>query len=436
MGTVDNIFPVEAWRRNIGYHPLHFWQIKDDDVAPVTSSCNALVYQYAWQNTGQLGRSEIAKYIATAEARLFEHLHYHVGRHFVDSRELQYPFPRTGGHEFKAHIGGRGRWLNVRLDEGYIRNLGVETYTAVETGSTVTYSDEDDDGIDETFTVTASTTLTDADQIGVYFASGDRLNGEGVSEKWRVAPVDVTISGGTVTIKGKRWQLVKPIKYEGFSTGALEATTDSNFVTTLDIYRRWCDPDGNTNDTCQALLIWETEPYPRWAISCLDTDTVSYTTNAQDPAAVAYGIARAGIRDSRLGEITVGRAVYDSDEDEWKGTDWGTCRQPDRVIVRYEAGARLPTVESTLSRTSVDGRWDEIVTRLAAAEMTRRICACDIANQELYRWQFDLARAAGANDEQYRISDRHLSNPLGTKAGQVYAWERVQHLGITQAFLV
>ena len=36
-------------------------------------------------------------------------------------------------------------------------------------GNTVTYSDLQDDGLDETFTVSIATTVTDPEQIAVYF---------------------------------------------------------------------------------------------------------------------------------------------------------------------------------------------------------------------------------------------------------------------------
>lgn len=427
-----NQLPLDTWRRIIGYHPWHFWQFTNT-LMPITSSCNTLVYQYAWQDADAIGRSEIAKAIETAEARLAEYLGYFVGRHFV-TETLQYPRPMNHGQQYAASIGGDGRWLNVRLNEGMIRNIGAETYSLVEAGAAVTLSDEDGDGVNETFTVTAGTALTDASELGIYFASADRLDGDSVSEAYRILPVGVTISAGVVTFKGRAWLLGRPIKYEGVSPAGLDPDTVGNLAQTVDIYRRWCDPDGTTNSTAQAVLVWETAPYPAWAIGC-DTNTgVTFTTNAADPAAVAYGLARVGIRDARLGEVTIGRAVYDSDQSEWIGASWGTCRQPDRVIIRYEAGAKISAVENTLNQARIDGRWDNIIARLAAAEMTRRICACDTANQELYRWQFDLARAAGANDEQYRVGDRAINNPLGTRAGAVYAWERIQHLAITHAF--
>jgi hypothetical protein len=73
--------------------------------------------------------------------------------------------------------------------------------------------------------------------------------------------------------------------------------------------------------------------------------------------------------------------------------------------------------------------WRVTVARLAAAELARPICACDEANREIFRWQFDLARTAGAGDEAYgAIAAGDLDNPFGTRRGHVYAWRQVKQL--------
>jgi hypothetical protein len=75
----------------------------------------------------------------------------------------------------------------------------------------------------------------------------------------------------------------------------------------------------------------------------------------------------------------------------------------------------------------MDKRYQVVVARMAAAELARPICACDVANRELYRWQFDLARTSGANDEGYgAVSATDLDNPFGTRRGHVYAWRFVK----------
>ena len=74
----------------------------------------------------------------------------------------------------------------------------------------------------------------------------------------------------------------------------------------------------------------------------------------------------------------------------------------------------------------MDARFRTPVARLAAAEMARPICACETANRALYEWMFDLSRAGGSNDEQYRTSDDMLTSPFGTRRGHVYAWRFVE----------
>lgn len=417
------LLPLESFRRIIGWNPFHFWGLANSTV-PVTSACNALVKQYAWQAADAAGRTEIQEAILTAEKRLRDHLGFSVAPHYV-TETLTWPRFHDRRAWNLSHTDGDGRWLSVRLSEGHVRAVGVETRTLIDGAVAVTYSDEDGDDLDETATISVATTVTDSDQIAVYFGASDRLDSEAVGEKWRIAPLSVSISGGTATIKGRAWQFVKPLKYEGVGTAALDPATAANFVTTVAVYRRYTNPDGNTTATSQALLIWETPPWPDWALC---TGCSSGTDNSTDPAAEAYGIARAGIRDAAAGIVAPGRAAYNATTGVWSATNWGICRPPDRVTVRVLAGVALE--DGQMAR-----RWQTVVARLAAAELARPICGCEMANRELYRWQFDLARAAGANDEQFAISAQDLDNPLGTRRGQVLAWKEVKALRNTIGFV-
>lgn len=430
-----NIFPLDAWRGKSQYHPWHFWGLADDSLLKLTSACNHVLPEYSWQKADMISRESVREAIQTAESRLREHLNFSIGRRFVEET-YSVPRPAHYGAQFASHAGADGRWLNLRLHEGFIRNIGVETYSAVSTAVAVTLSDEDGDGISETFTITAGTSATDPDQLGVYFQASDRLDGDPVSERYRIAPVKVTIAGGTATIKGKAWMLIRPIKREGVAavTGQNPATAGV-LATAVDIYRRYADPTGTTNDTAQALLIWETEAFPMWASGC-NGGGLTFADGSRDPAAVAYAVARAGIRDGRLGEVYVGQATYDATTGSWTAQDWGNCRQPDRVVIRYEAGVELNALESTSHLGRLSGDWDNIIFRLSCAEMPRRAWACDDANQAIYRWQFDMARSAGANDEQYRIGEKDLNCPWGTAAGAIYAWNQVKHLFTVQAVLL
>lgn len=420
---MTNLLPIYTFFEVLGFHPWHGFGIAGTGSLAVDTGCNTLLRRYAWQRSDAVGHIEIAEAIEQAETRLRDYLGFSVAPRYTE-QILAWP-QRTWGP-----WGSDGRWLSVDLHDGYVQAAGVETLTVIQAASAITYSDADSDGIDDTFTVSAATTITDTSQIAVYFSSGDRFNGWGsttaIGDRWRLLPVQVTISAGTVTIRGPKQLCVKPVKYEGITNigaNGLDPATAANFVTTLDIYRRHTETNGTTVATSQAVITWETEPTAGY-LCCGSADvSTAYSGSPYDPAAVAQAVARVGIRDDVRGMVTPAEATYDSTTGIWSSLDWSVCAVPDRVTVRYLAGYPLAS----------DGQMQEpyrtIVVRLAAAELARPICGCEAANRELARWQFDLARTAGANDEAYgAISAADLDNPLGTRRGHVFAWRQVRNL--------
>ncbi|HRA66570.1 MAG TPA: hypothetical protein PL187_11155, partial [Caldilinea sp.] len=279
----------------------------------------------------------------------------------------------------------------------------------------VTLSDDDDDGLNETFTLTVATAVTDPNEIAVYFAAGERFGDAGISERWRVRPVSVSISGGTAVIKGRAWTIVRPVLYEGWDASLpIDPTADENFADTLAVYRLY------TDTTAQGEFVWETTPG-----TCLDCNDVA---NALDPAAVATVTARYVIRNAAAGYVAGETAEYDTSSSEWVAKAWALSYPPARVRVAYRAGWPLDDVGHQMSR-----QMRTLIARMAAAELSRKICACDGANRELYRWQFDRARSAGVNDEQYSIDQRDLGNPFGTREGHIFAWKQVKNMALVTA---
>lgn len=414
--------PLESWRGLIGFHPFHYWQLSNSSQVPITSQCNDLLRQYAWQDADAASRQEIQEATDTAEQRLMEELGYWPAPRYIEETVSWERFYQAALANY-SRAGVGGRWQGIALSSGYIQALGVEDLNVISASSALTYSDLDNDGLGDTWTLgPVATTVTDVKRIAIYFVAADRFDGTGVSERWRVMPVQVSISGGNVTVKGRRWQTVKPVLYEGISSGGDDGTIDpdddANFVTALALYERTTDGAGTTTTTSQAAFIWETNPWPAWAACCGNTNGDS----SSDPSATAQGIARANIRDSRLGIVGIGSAVYDATTDVWSSIRWDLCQPPDRVLVRYCAGYPLD------SEGHMDAKFRTIVARMAAAELPKPRCGDGNGNRALYHWQFDLARAQGQMDEQYQISPADLDNPWGTRRGHVYAWKQVQKL--------
>lgn len=424
-----NLLPLATFFEIIGFHPWHAAGIAGTGDLRVSSGCDTLVRRYEWQNSDAVGTRAIEQAIETAEAKLTQYLGYSPAPHYVVET---LPWPRPAGA-----WGSDGRWLSIKASEGEIRAVGVETVVAISANAAVAYTDEDFDGIDDTFTVTAASALTDASQVALYFSAADRFNTAGattaLSSRWRVQPVTVTISGGTITIKGSKALCVKPIKYEGIvniGANGLDPADPLNFVTTLDIYQRYTATDGNTVSTSQAVVTWETSPIHGWWCCC-DSCTAlssSYSGSPYDVAATAQAVARVGIRDARRGLLTPAAELYDSTALDWTPLSWALFQAPDRVTVRYLAGFPLGS----------DGQMQEpyrtVVARLAAAELARPVCGCDSANRELYHWQFDLSQTA-RGDELFGISPENLNNPLGTRRGHVQAWKFIMDQQLTTGFL-
>lgn len=409
------LIPLDTWRKILAFNPWYFWQYEGGPIAS-TSSCPEVTYQYAWQNADAVGRAEILEAIEQAEARLTSFLRYSPAPHYIVENH-QFPHYPDVRVDKIGYVGGDGRWPAIQLNEGFIQKVGVQVRTLLDTVA-VTYSDEDGDGLDESWSATCNVTFTDTTQVAVYFQDTDRLDSDPVSEKYRIQPVKVSISGGVATIRGKAWLMAPPILYEGVAPEPLDPTVAANFVSNIEVYQLYTDPTGSTLDTAQAKLIWETRPHPYWC-TCSSCQNV-VPQNSLDPAAEGYAMCRVALRDAELGLVGLGEAKYNSTSGVWTAVNWSVCRPPDRVEVRYTAGK--PLVNNEMS-----SRMQQVVARMAAAEMAKPICACADANRQLYYWQFDIARTGGADGEQYQaISADVLNNPFGTRRGHVEAWREVK----------
>lgn len=433
-----NLLSLEDWRRIMGLHPYYFYNLTTGGVEPIypnnkpSSVCLSYVRKYAWQGADMLGREDIEQAIETAEKKLRDYLGFSIAPQY----EAQtVPWPTFYDHTRTRFVNSdpTGHFIGVRLpNSGYTQALGVERLTLIGTVTTLAlgglvFSDADGDGLNDTFTITIATSVTDPDKLAVYFAAADRLDSEAVDERWRIRPVKVSIAAGTATIKGRYWLLAKPIKYEGVLAQPLDPTVLTNFVDSLLVYERTTDPDGVTVDDAQATVIWETRPCGGWWCCGCASSGPSYLPpdSSHDPGAQGMAIARAGVRDAKMGSVIVGEAVLDVTTGVWSAMNWAACSsEPDRVTVRHYSGYPL-------ENGNVSQRWQTIVARMAAAEMTKPICACDPANKQVHQWAFDLARTAGNNDERFAVSAADLDNPFGTRRGQVEAWKAVRAWRLT-----
>lgn len=410
------LMPLDIWRQEIGISPWHFWGLADTSIVPIVSKCSTLVLEYAWQGSDAAGRDDIRRALERAEEKLKNYLGYRVAPQYTE-QTVAWPRHYEANQTRMRNLDATGRRIGIFAPEGYIQRMGIEQLTtigaATVAGGTLVYSALFHPTLQDTFTITlpipVGMTLT-ADQVAVYFASADRWDGTAVGERWRIQPISAVVSGGNVVITGRKWLLVKPLLYQNPVLQALNPTVAANFVTSLEVYQRTTDQNGNSVTTSQATLTYESNE----CRSCWGPCWCAGPPSSSDPGTVGQVIARAGIRDATLGLVTPGAATYDAVAGMWSSAWYCNFCDPDRVTLRYLAGA--PLEDGQMAQ-----HWQQVVAQLGAAELKRRICACRETNERLHDLQQDLTLES-TETERYQVAPEDLSNPFGTRRGHVQAW--------------
>lgn len=419
------MLPLDTFRASLGLNSWHFWQFADSGsgaIVPVVSKCSTLTYEYDWQGSDAAGRQSIRDAIQAAEWKMLDYVGYRPMPEYVDYALVDWPAYYVANATRWGDYDASGHRIAVTAPEGYIQAMGIESLTligsATVAGGALVYSAVFNAALQDTFTITMATTVTDPNQIAVYFSAADRFDDTAVSERWRIEPITVSIAAGVATIKGRKWLVGKPILYQNPVAAILDPQTAANFVTSLDVYQRTTDGSGNSVTTAQATLVYETNDCGScWGSGCC----CSSGTVSSDPGTTGEVIARAGIRDALLGMITPAAATYNSTTGLWNSA-WccglNSYCNPDRVKLRYLAGYPL-------KGRSIDPHFRDPLVWLSAAELKRRICACRETNEALHDLQQDL-NLASTQTERYEFPQSQMSNPFGSRRGHVRAWLAVQ----------
>lgn len=418
--------PLYWMCEELDFNPWHFFGYRDNDLLAVTSNCDPVQKEHAWQAANTPGRMEMRKALNKAEQMLARHLKYDIAPKYR-SDTLQWPRLADRNMQRWGPFDADGRWLNMRLPVGQVQACGVEARTLLQAGVAVTYSDSDGDGINDKATIgpVVVGTITNPAEVAVYYVTSNRVGGDpAISERWRIQPLIVTFDGlGNATIIGGAYLFAPPTKYEDVEAPDLLANDPTNFVSTVDVYRRYTDINGNTATTSQATITWETRPCHGWWCICSQCQNVvtAFAGSPYDPAAVAQAVARVALRDAQLGKVAPAESVLDTTTGIWAAVSnnaWSFCSEPDRVTIRSYSGYPLD------SYGFVDPKWRRVVVALAVAELGNLVAGCSNANSKVYYWYQDLAKT-GADPETYAYSDKVLLNPFGTRRGHVYAWQYI-----------
>jgi len=380
---------LDRWAEIVGINPLHFNQLASTEFPDL---CGQPWYQYDWQDADRVGREAIAIAIRSAERRIAKYVGYNL---LPDWHNEIVPVPRPASPElFGKAVNPRYARKSVKATKGYLISGGVKASSLIEAGLAIVRSDADGDGYNELCTVTVTTDVDDC-EIHLYYP------GENGADIWEIRPITISSSGGIATITFKSWQVVDPDKTQGLDPSPLTAETDSNYITTVDAYRVYNDPQ------TQATFMWEDLP-----------DACDCGSETCETCAWSTQTGCLQVRNDRLGYFTFNPATWDTDNEKFTQSEFSVAREPDKIRLYYYSGWRDQDI--ICPAVNMDRELERAIAHFAATLLDRDMCACNNVQYYLDYWREDLARVGA--DVTYQNSPHILSNPFGTMRGAVYAY--------------
>lgn len=387
--STATLIPLDSWAKTFGVNPIHFSGAHGGIFWPLTHQCNMVWPQYDWQGDDLTSREELARLMAVAEQQVADELGYDVAYSWVEAEEHRWPHHRRVT-PIAGHLDVRGNFLRFNTRRARLVAPGRRAVTSIALAETVTYSDADGDGWNETATISlAYADSPPTDEIHLYFAGKD------AAAVWQIRPLrSVTLSGGTLTVTADSWLFIDPDLWEQipteYPTPPIDVSTVDNFVTTVDVYRVY-------NDSTQPSVEFV------WDEHCLipgeATQTGLLNIVAHEPGLVSLYPA----------EYSAGAG--------WVWRDYSKLYDPKTASLWYYAG--LDTRHRDYHAIV------EAVCYLVAARLSKPVCACgNVGNvvKELQKDVTSLSRDQG----RFAPPDSYIfRNPFGTRVGEIRAWQSV-----------
>lgn len=386
----------------LGINPLAFNGLASNRFNNIT--CGDIFFQYDWQHSDRIGRDTIAQAIQQAEMEISAEAGFNLMPAWTEGERIEYPQPAVPGGYGVGGLNPRGMWKSVEARRGYLISGGVRTKTLIEAGAAIVRTDADGDGYAETCTVTIATSLTDINDIRIYYP------GEGGADEWEIRPAKVTLSGGNAVIVFKAWQVPDADQLERLDADPLDGDAAASYETTVDVYRVYNDP------STQLQFIWENVPY---------------MTDSCCGSCVACQLGtQAGcfhLRDTRLGMVVPVPASWNAGSQSFDATEWSVCREPDQVRLWYVSGY----IDQRVARPYVElsPYWKAAVAYFAASKFDRPVCGCSNVAQFIDKWRRDAAFSS-QEEGGFSVTAEMMSNKLGTTMGALYAYRQIHRNGM------
>lgn len=393
--TTRTWLSLDRFAQIIGLNPLFFNQLSSNTLFQ-SIKCGEIFFQEDWQHADRIGRETIARTIQQAELAMAREAGYNLMPDWTLDERMRYPHPAVAG-VYGSTLNPYGYNKSIELGRGQVISGGIRTKTLIEAGAAVTRQDDDTDDYDETCVVNSTVTITDADEIRVYYP------GKEGADAWEIRPITVRISGGVANIQFKSWQIAAANQMDAIDAQPLDAHDDDSYETTVDVYRVYNDP------STQCQFMWEYG-------TCGTCTACQFGTQG--------GCFH--LRNPRMGVAVPTPGTWDADDEEFDTVKWSVCREPDQVRFWYYSGYRDMQMQRPLS--DLAPYWEYAVAVYAASLFDRPVCGCTNVSNFIEEWRADISFSDQSGS--YVSTPEMLANKLGSTKGAVYAWKRIQQNGM------
>lgn len=399
--------PLDRFAFHIGISPIHFNGVYLD----TANICPSPLMQFPWQNHDATSREDIAREIHQAEDDLERWLGFPLLPTWYEEEVHQLDqHQRYGSHRYRLPQ------QTFRLNRGYLISGGTRLKTLVEAGVSITYTDLDSDGYDETATITTTVPVAltaDACTVHLYYPGWDG------DDRYEIRPlfsVDLSAITGLITAVFRREQAVKlTLTDDPINPNPIDGTDDANFLDEVDVYLTTNQPNS------QLTLEWSD---PGGFCGCSGLGCSACLTHTQTACLVS--------RDKRLGLATYSPATWNVTDSVWTpaALSCSMPHPPTRVLANYRAGWEYSAPSSAVGcqLTQMDPQWERLVTILAVSRLDRRFCSCDTLEAYSQHWRKDyigMEEGQFTNSEAAKVA---LGCPLGTTVGAVHVWKAIQQM--------
>lgn len=416
--NTKTLLSLDRFAAVLNIMPIHFNQVFLRDLpaqqdGTTARTCDVPIFQFSWQQSGRIGREDIAGAIAAAESAIIAQLGFLPAVDWTEQVERRTIRPANPILYSLNDLDVRAMFKTVKADKGYLITGGQRASTLIAAATAITYSDLDGDGYSERAQISVATTVTDPEELAVFYP------GHAGDPAWQIRPLSyVSIAGGVATIRFAREQAIVESAMLGYFPTGLSGTDNANFLTTVDVYRVYNDP------SIQSRFIWDTVGGAFCSCDGLSScEICGYVI--QNGCLV--------VRDPRQGIVSPQPGKWNAATSEFTSDTFSEPREFDRVQLWYKSGWRNNNL--LYPNIMMDPMFERAIAYYALTFLDRPMCNCQPLESSFERWRQDLAMAVSSpqGSTSFRTSRLLLDNPLGTTRGAVFAWDVVRNYMLGQS---